>query len=163
MRWYTILALLFSLGVASTATAQSDPFDWSEYRQKLFDWPADEVEFFVEEEGGHIVQNYRLQISRDELIEILADMQANREELGNNYFVLGRSHQNNPKDRWQITVGRRQLMLIANVYDEGSTTLIQIESNPIPVISGYFKRSLYSYRLPGDTDVPARILQPTMY
>lgn len=149
----TALTLLCAAAVTAwlpapaVAEQNANPLDWSEYEQKLWTWPFQELSFRVERKGFDVYQITTVRESPEEVFKYLSGIRSRNERIHPDYVITGEAYAP-PMDAYQVTFMRRNLTFLLTIKrDPAGGSELSLSSAPSPHFSGYFKRAIYPYRL----------------
>lgn len=141
-----VVSLFWLLLAPSQAQAQTTPpTDFSDMRQQLVQWPFDVVEYWTEEDEFNLYQLSRVQESSHQVFQYFDDLKRERGTLGG-YMVRGATKQAEPGHYMAVLVdddGRH----FVYITPDGAGSVIKLKATPNTIVSGYFKRALYGYKL----------------
>jgi hypothetical protein len=144
-----VLLVLGALAFPSLAAAQSDtnPLDWSEYEQKLWDWPFQETGYRIERQGFDVFQITTVRESPEAVYQKLSEMRQQKIKIHPDYSFVGEVY--SPLDNsYQVSFMKENLQFLLRIKsDPAGGTELRIQTTPMPHVSGYFKLALYEYRL----------------
>jgi hypothetical protein len=131
----------------ASAEQNANPLDWSEYEQKLWTWPFQEISFRVERKGFDVHQITVVRESPEEVYKHLSSMRSRNERIHPSYAITGEAYAP-PMDAYQVTFMRGNLSFLLTIKrDPAGGSVLSLLSSPSPHFSGYFKRAIYPYRL----------------
>jgi hypothetical protein len=132
---------------AALAEQNANPLDWSEYEQKFWEWPFQELSFRVERKGVDIFQITTVREAPEDVFKHINKLRAQNARFHPDYAITGEAYAP-PSDTYQITFlkGNLSFLLIIKRDPAGGSEL-SLQATPMPNFSGYFKRAIYPYRL----------------
>ena len=143
-----LIVFLSLLGLAlspNEALAQDPPMDFSDASEQLVQWPFTVVEYFVEEDGLNVYQHTRVAESSDHIYEYAKQIKDNHDMIGE-FNITGVTKSSDP-GHYNISLARLNVRYFVQVRPDGAGAELIVKSTPNAIVSGYFKRALYGYRL----------------
>ncbi len=134
-------SLLF---LPAVAAAQA-PTDFSDAERPLMQWPFQTLSYHVETDGLNIYQHTRIAESPDQVFIYAREVLSNRGSIGG-LTVTGVSQGAEP-GFYHIALGTDNVRHYVQVKPDGAGTLLIVKATPFAIVSGFYKRALFGYRL----------------
>lgn len=146
--WLSLASLLFlPLSLAAQA-----PADFSDAEKQLVQWPFTVTDYFTDSDENNIFQHTRVAESPTMVYERLLQMRQDKTPLGD--FVITSVATGAQPNFYNAALGYQTIRHFVTIEPFGTGAEIIVKSTPNALVSGYFKRVLYPYRLGDGQSVP---------